>query len=69
MGELWAISYRQRALFYLHPDIHGIVSEAHAARIGAGIMGLDSSEDVVAVRVDLDERLAARATGAEPRRF
>jgi hypothetical protein len=52
--QMWAINYRQKPTFYLHPDIHGIVSEDHAARIGADILGLDSSEGVIAVKVDID---------------
>jgi hypothetical protein len=52
--QMWAITYRQKPTFYLHPDIHGIVSADHAAQIGARILGLDSSEDVFAIKVDID---------------
>ena len=53
--QMWAINYRQKPTFFLHPDVHGIVSEDHAARIAAGILELDSSEGVIAVKVDIDD--------------
>jgi len=37
--KMWAITYRQSPIFYLHPDMSGIVSEDHARRIAAKILG------------------------------
>ena len=52
--KMWAITYRQKPTFYLHPDIHGILTPEGAAKIGADILGLDSSEGVFAQKVDID---------------
>jgi len=52
--QMWAVTYRQKPTFYLHPDVHGILSAEGAARIGADILGLDSSEGVFAQKVDID---------------
>lgn len=38
--KMWAITYSQRPTFYLHPDIHGILSEKAAIKIGADVLGL-----------------------------
>jgi hypothetical protein len=54
---MWAITYRQRPTFYLHPDIHGITGAVHAAEIGADILGLKGTGRelfVIAIKVDID---------------
>lgn len=37
---MWSVQAPDRPTFYLDPDIQGILSAAHAQRVGASVTGL-----------------------------